>query len=183
VYADSKASGEHLARAHHADSGLPSVVARLFNTIGARQSAAHGMVLPRFVDQALAGADLTVHGDGSQTRCFCHVADTVAALLALSSSEAAAGGVYNVGSTSEISILALAERVIERLGSGSGIRFVPYEEAYGDGFEEPGRRRPDTAELQGLTGWLTLRTLDEAIDDVVRARGAEPVRGDASLAC
>ena len=123
--------------------------------------------LPRFVRQALRGDDLTVYGTGAQTRCFTHVRDTVAALLLLCDNESASGRTFNIGSSTSVTIAELARRVIERCRSDSGLLLVPYEEAYGDGFEELGARRPDTTALRSLTGWETLRTVDDAIDDVI----------------
>jgi UDP-glucose 4-epimerase len=166
-YSTSKAFGEALALGYHRDLGAPNVVVRLFNTVGPRQTGAYGMVLPRFVRQALAGEDLTVYGEGTQTRCFGHVYDTVEALLLLLDSEAASGRVFNIGNPVEISIRELAERVISRVGSGSAIRFVPYADAYDEGFEELGRRIPDTAALRELTGWAPTRSIGDAIDDVI----------------
>jgi UDP-glucose 4-epimerase len=131
------------------------------------------MVLPRFVRQAIAGDDLTVYGSGTQSRCFVHVADTVHALLLLVESDAAIGRVFNVGSTHEVPIIELAARVIERAGSDSRVQLVPYEEAYGTGFEELGRRKPDTAELERTTGWTPSRSLDETIDDVIAYERSE----------
>jgi UDP-glucose 4-epimerase len=128
----------------------------------------YGMVLPRVVRQALRGEDLTVYGNGTQTRCFIHVHDAVDALVRLSDREGALGRAFNVGNPGELSITALARKVIGRTGSRSSIRFVPYGQAYPEGFEELGRRRPDTAALQRLTGWRPRRTVDDAIDDVVR---------------
>lgn len=180
-YAIAKAFGEALAHGHYRDDGARMVVARLFNTVGPRQSGAYGMVLPRFVKQALAGEDLTVFGNGTQSRCFVHVLDTVHALLLLSDVEAAVGNVYNVGSSVEVPIIELARRVIERVGSDSRISLVPYEEAYDDGFEELGRRQPDTSAIQELTGWAPSRTLDEAIDDVIAYEQAAPRRPEDQL--
>ena len=140
---------------------------RLFNTTGPRQTGAYGMVLPRFVRQALDGEDLTVFGDGTQSRCFVHVLDTVHALLQLSDAKEAIGNVYNIGSSVETAIIELAGRVIQRTGSDSKIRLVPYSEAYEEGFEELGRRRPDTSAIAELAGWQPSRTLDETIDDLV----------------
>jgi UDP-glucose 4-epimerase len=166
-YANAKAFGEMLAFAYARERGARTVVVRLFNTVGPRQLGAYGMVLPRFVSQALSGEDLTVYGDGTQSRCFTHVYDTVEAILAVAKSERAVGGVFNVGATREITIQALAQRVIERTGSSSRIRRVPYGEAYGDGFEELGSRKPDTAAIEELCGWRPKRTIDDAIDDLV----------------
>jgi UDP-glucose 4-epimerase len=125
------------------------------------------MVLPRFVRQALLGEDVTVFGDGAQTRCFIHVLDTVEALVTLCDEPRATGSVYNIGNTAPISIFELACRVIDRAGSSSRIAVVPYDQAYAPGFEELGRRHPDTTLLRGLTGWAPARTLDDAIDDVI----------------
>ena len=166
-YSTSKAFGEALAVGYHREFGIPNVVVRLFNTVGPRQIGANGMVLPTFVRQALAGENLTVYGEGTQTRCFGHVYDIVDALLLLLDSDAASGRVFNIGNPVEISIIDLAKRVISRVGSRSTIRLVPYANAYEDGFEELGRRLPDTAAVRELTGWEPVRTIDEAIDDVI----------------
>jgi UDP-glucose 4-epimerase len=166
-YAIAKSYGEALAHGLYRDSGLRMVVTRLFNAVGPRQVSAYGMVLPRLVRQALAGDDLTVFGNGTQSRCFTHVLDTVHALVLLSDCEAAIGHAFNVGAPNEFTIIELARRVLERTGSSSTIRLVPYEEAYEKGFEELGRRKPDATALQAVTGWQPSRTLDEAIDDVI----------------
>ncbi|MBA3326786.1 MAG: NAD-dependent epimerase/dehydratase family protein, partial [Solirubrobacterales bacterium] len=159
-YAIAKSFGEALAHGYHRDMGVDVVTVRLFNTVGPRQSGLYGMVLPRLVRQALAGEDLTVYGDGSQTRCFIHVRDTVEAMRQLCHDPRAIGNVYNVGNTVPVSILQLAVRVIERANSSSRICLVPYETAYPPGFEELGRREPDTSLLQATTGWRPTRTLD-----------------------
>lgn len=166
-YATAKAFGEALAYSYAREQGSRMKVVRLFNTVGPRQTGAYGMVLPRFVRQALAGDDLTVFGNGTQSRCFAHVLDVVHGILLVLDSEEAVGKVYNIGSPLETAVIALAGKVIERTGSESKIRLVPYEEAYDDGFEELGRRKPDTTALETLTGWKPTRTVDEAIDDVV----------------
>jgi UDP-glucose 4-epimerase len=166
-YATAKAFGEALLHAYARESGARFTAARLFNTVGPRQQGAYGMVLPRFVRQALAGEDLTVYGNGAQSRCFVHVADTVRALLLLLDSDSAVGRVFNVGSQEEVPIIELAARVIERAESKSRVRLLPYEDAYGQGFEELGRRRADTTEIEQTTGWAPSRTLDETIDDVI----------------
>jgi UDP-glucose 4-epimerase len=166
-YSTSKAFGEALALGYHRELGAENVVVRLFNTVGPRQTGAYGMVLPRFVRQALTGEPITVYGDGTQTRCFVHVQDTVEAILRLLASEGAPGQVFNVGSDGEISIHELAQRVIARANSTSEIHFIPYIEAYDEGFEELGRRKPDTTALRELTGWEPQRTVDDAIDDVI----------------
>jgi UDP-glucose 4-epimerase len=165
-YSTSKAFGEILALGYH-KQGAENIIVRLFNTVGPRQAGQYGMVLPRFVGQALAGDDLTVYGDGTQSRCFMHVDDTVRALLTLLETDAAIGNVFNVGSTEEISIGELARRVIERTGSSSQIRYVPLEEAYEPGFEEVSHRKPVTTRLHAATGWAPRRAIDDAIDDVI----------------
>ena len=167
AYAAAKAYGEHLVYAYHRERGAESVVARLFNTVGPRQSGFYGMVLPRFVRQALAGEDITVYGNGTQSRCFTHVFDTVHALVLLMDSVDATGRVFNVGSPDEVPVVELARRVIERSGSRSTVTFVPYEDAYGEGFEELGRRKPDITAISECTGWAPSRDVDEAIDDVI----------------
>jgi len=166
-YAITKSLGEALAHAYHREQGARIVTTRLFNTTGPRQTGAYGMVLPRFVRQALEGEDLTVFGDGTQSRCFVHVLDTVHALLQLSDSDEAIGNVYNIGSTVETAIVELAGRVIARTGTDSKIQLVSYADAYEEGFEELGRRRPDTSAIAELVGWQPSRTLDETIDDLV----------------
>ena len=167
AYSTAKAFGEALAYGYHREQGARNTVVRLFNTVGPRQSAAYGMVLPRFVRQALAGEALSVYGNGTQSRCFCHVLDSVHALVMLMDSPRAVGSVYNIGSSLELPIVELARRVIERTGSRSKIELIPYEQAYETGFEELGRRIPDTTLLRTLTGWTPTRTVDEAIDDVI----------------
>jgi len=166
AYAASKALDEFLALAYHKEKRLNAVVVRLFNTVGPRQVGRYGMVLPRFVAQALAGAPLRVFGDGEQTRCFCHVRDTVRALIALDEPHEAEGGIFNVGTTTPISINDLAARVIALCSSASEIVHVPYSEAYAPGFEDMRRRVPDTRKLTELTGWQPERTLDEIIVEV-----------------
>jgi UDP-glucose 4-epimerase len=172
-YSTAKAFGEALAHSYHRQEDADMIVVRLFNTVGPRQTGAYGMVLPRFVRQALSGDSLTVYGTGAQSRCFAHVLDTVHGIVLLCDAEEASGNVYNIGSQSPVTIVELAGKVIERTGSDSKIELVPYEEAYGPGFEELGRRRPDTTALQELTGWSPSRTIDEAIDDVVAFEASE----------
>jgi UDP-glucose 4-epimerase len=167
AYATAKAFSEVLANAYCYETDTESVMVRLFNTVGPRQSGSYGMVLPRLVQQAMAGDDLTVYGDGTQTRCFAHVADVVEGILLLCDTEGAIGHTFNIGSPQAISIHDLAHRVIERTGSSSEIRLVPYEEAYGKGFEEIGRRHPDLAQIHSVTGWAPTRTIDDMIDDVI----------------
>jgi UDP-glucose 4-epimerase len=166
-YAIAKCFGEAVAQAYHDQHGTETIVVRLFNTIGARQTGRYGMVLPRFVRQALEGSDLTVYGDGTQTRCFTHVADTVRALAALAECDAAVGNTYNVGSETPVAVGALAERVIARCASASEVVHVAYSEAYAEGFEELGTRTPDTSALHAITGWHAERAIDTAIDDVI----------------
>jgi UDP-glucose 4-epimerase len=170
-YSLSKAFGEMLAFGYSREHGAEAVVVRLFNTVGPRQSGAYGMVLPRFVRQALSGEDLTVYGDGTQTRCFTHVYDTVEAMLALVESNEALGKAFNVGSPQEVSIAGLARHVIDRANSTSSIRYLPYSEAYPPGFEELGRRTPDISALTRLTGWHPRLTVEDAIDDVIAHHG------------
>ena len=167
AYATAKAFGEALTYGYHREQGTAAVVARLFNTVGPRQRGAYGMVLPRLVRQALAGEELTVYGDGGQSRCFVHVHDSIQALLMLCDAELANGRVFNVGSDRETTIVELAAKVIERSGSSSRVRLVPYQEAYGEGFEELGRRKPDATALRRLTGWEPTRDLNAMIDDVI----------------
>ncbi len=166
-YAIAKCFGEAVAQAYHDQHGTETIVVRLFNTVGPRQTGRYGMVLPRFARQALGGESLTVYGDGTQTRCFTHVADTVRAITALAASDAAVGNTYNIGSSTPIAIADLAQRVIARCESASDIVQVPYDEAYAEGFEELGARTPDTSALRGLTGWQAERGIDAAIDDVI----------------
>jgi UDP-glucose 4-epimerase len=168
TYAIAKSFGEALIYGYVGRHGVDATVVRLFNTVGPRQTGAYGMVLPRFVRQALRGEDLTVYGSGAQTRCFTHVKDTVSALMLLSENQGASGQTFNIGSSTPVTIVELARRVIERTGSQSGLVPVPYEEAYGEGFEELGSRRPDTTALRNLTGWQPRCTVDDAIDDVIR---------------
>lgn len=177
-YAIAKSFGEALINGYQGRHAVEATIVRLFNTVGPRQTSQYGMVLPTFVRQALRGQDLTVYGTGAQTRCFTHVQDTVTALALLCESQEAQGRTFNVGSATPVAIVELARRVIERADSSSGIVLVPYEKAYGDGFEELGSRRPDTTALRNLTGWQPCCTADDAIDDVIayeRARRDAPV--------
>lgn len=167
AYSTSKAVDEILSFAYHKEHGLPTVVVRLFNTVGPRQSAAYGMVIPRMVHQALAGVPLTVFGDGAQRRCFCHVADVVDGICRLLSHERAIGDVFNIGADEEVTILGLAERIVAATASGSRIEFIPYEVAYEPGFEDMRRRIPDTSKMRALTGWKPRRTLDEILDETI----------------
>jgi UDP-glucose 4-epimerase len=181
AYACSKAIDEFLAMAYWRERRLPTIVVRLFNTVGPRQTGSYGMVVPRFVSQALVGEPLTVYGDGHQTRCFCHVADVVQALFGLMTEESAYGNVFNVGATSEISILDLARRIVELTGSDSEISMIPYDEAYGEGFEDMYRRVPDIAKVQALIGWTPTHVLEDIVGDVVTHQqgGSEHQKGAA----
>jgi UDP-glucose 4-epimerase len=166
-YACSKAIDEFLALAYWREKKLPTVIVRLFNTVGPRQTGQYGMVIPTFVKQALAGRPLTVYGDGSQTRCFGYVKDVVGALIALMEREEAVGQVFNIGSTEEVSIMELARRVKELTGSKSEIVTVPYDEAYEEGFEDMPRRVPDTSKVSALTGFRPTMTLDGILQSVI----------------
>jgi UDP-glucose 4-epimerase len=167
AYSTAKAVDEILAYAYHKERGLPTIVVRLFNTVGPRQSPAYGMVIPRLVRQALADEPLTVYGDGTQTRCFCHVQDVVTALVGLLDHPEAVGNVFNVGSQQEISILDLARRVVSRTKSRSELNLIPYDQAYESGFEDMLRRVPDTTRVRALTGWKPTRALDEILDEMI----------------
>jgi UDP-glucose 4-epimerase len=159
---------EFLALAYARERGLPVVVARLFNTVGPRQTGRYGMVLPRFVAAARASEPLRVFGDGQQKRCFCHVADTVEALVRLQNCPEAIGQIVNVGATEEISIAELAKLVVKLLDSRSTVRLVPYADAYAAGFEDMPRRRPDIDRLEKLTGFRPRIDLEEAIRSLCR---------------
>jgi UDP-glucose 4-epimerase len=165
-----------MALARHRRGEVDAVVARLFNVVGPRQTGRYGMVVPRFVRQALAGEPITVYGDGTQQRCFCDVGDVVVAILGLAEHAEAPGRVYNIGASEEISILELAERVRKLTGSDSPIEMVPYSEAYAPGFEDMQRRVPSTERLHALLGWQPTRALDEILQDVIaweRARAGD----------
>ncbi len=166
AYAASKMVDEFLSLAYHREYDLPVIVVRLFNTVGPGQTGRYGMVVPRFVGQALRDEPLTVYGDGSQTRCFCDVRDVVQALGALAEHPDAVGQVFNVGGRDEISIRQLAERIIQRTGSSSQLTFIPYDEASAPGFEDKRRRVPDISKVHRLLGWEPGISLDETIDAV-----------------
>jgi UDP-glucose 4-epimerase len=167
AYATSKALDEFLALAYHRSKNLPVVIGRFFNTVGPRQSAQYGMVIPRFVRQALAGEPLTVYGDGLQTRCFCNVRDVVRAVLLLIENDAAEGQVFNIGSTEEISMRDLAERVKSRCKSSSDITFIPYEKVYSVGYEDMRQRVPDIEKIKGAVGWQPEIPLTQTLDEIV----------------
>jgi UDP-glucose 4-epimerase len=166
-YACSKAVDEFLALAYYREKGLPTVVGRLFNTVGPRQTGRYGMVVPTFMRQALAGQPVTVFGDGEQRRCFCHVKDVVRALADLLERDDLFGEVFNIGSCEEVTIMELAERVKTLSGSESEILRIPYEEAYQEGFEDMLRRVPDISKIERAIGWRGTRDLDEILGDVM----------------
>jgi UDP-glucose 4-epimerase len=168
-YACSKLMDEFLALAYAQEKLLPVTIARLFNTVGPRQTGRYGMVLPRFISAAQRGEPLIVHGDGLQSRCFCFVKDTVEALVRLQNSPAARGEVFNIGSTEEISILELAKLIIATLGSKSKIEFIPYDQAYAPGFEDMRRRKPSVEKLAAITGFRPATTLRETIRQTAEA--------------
>jgi UDP-glucose 4-epimerase len=171
-YACSKAIDEFLALAWHRQSGLPVTIVRLFNTVGTRQSGRYGMVLPTFVEQALREQPITVYGSGRQSRCFTHVADIVEALIAIAHHDATIGEIYNLGSTSEITIQQLAQRVLEATASRSPIVHVPYEQAYAPGFEDMQRRLPSIAKAHAAFGFQTRRNLQQVLAEVIADRRA-----------
>ncbi len=167
AYACSKLMDEFLALAHFRENKLPVIVARLFNTVGPRQTGTYGMVIPRFVSQALRGEPLTVYGDGSQTRTFCHVADAVEALAGLMSTADAYGRVFNVGGDGEVSILEVARQVIAAAQSSSTIEFVPFEKAYNEEFEDMQRRVPCLRKIENAIGYRPRHDLRKVIEDVI----------------
>ncbi len=167
AYATSKVLDEFLALAYHKEMDLPVVVFRLFNTIGPRQRGRYGMVVPRFARQALSGADITVYGDGQQSRCFCDVRDVVPAIMELAAEPQAEGRVFNVGAQVEIAILDLAHKVKEMTGSQSAIILVPYEQATEQGFEDMHRRVPDIGRIHKLLGWEPRIPLERSIADII----------------
>jgi UDP-glucose 4-epimerase len=166
AYAASKMVDEFLGLAYFREYGLPVVPFRLFNTVGPRQTGQYGMVVPRFLSAALRGEPITVYGDGNQSRCFCDVADVVQALLGLIRHPQAPGQVFNIGTTEEISILELAERAKQLTSSKSPIKFVPYSEAYAEGFEDMTRRVPDIGRINELIGWSPKHNLDQTLGRV-----------------
>jgi UDP-glucose 4-epimerase len=167
AYACSKALDEFLAIAYCRERGLPTVVGRLFNTVGPRQTDSYGMVVPTFVRQALSGVPITVFGSGEQQRCFCHARDVVRALADLAGRDDVYGEVFNIGSTEEVSIHELAVRVKRATGSSSEIVRIPYAEAYGENFEDMRRRVPDTSKVVAALGWQPSASLDQILADVI----------------
>jgi UDP-glucose 4-epimerase len=180
AYADSKAMDEFLALAHHQEGDLDCVIVRLFNTVGPRQSGEYGMVIPRFVEAALANSPIEIFGDGEQTRCFCHVDDTVRALVALMDAPNTSGEIYNVGSPNRIRIIDLADRIRQALGSSSELVFVPFDQVYGQGIEDMLHRIPSIAKVGAAVGWKPERSLDDILADVIedkRTAGAAELSG------
>jgi UDP-glucose 4-epimerase len=175
AYADSKAMDEFLALAHHQERGLDCVIVRLFNTVGPRQSGQYGMVIPSFVHNAIAGRTIEIHGDGHQTRCFCHVGDTIRALQGLMDARELSGDIFNVGSQNKISILELADRIKAATGSDSEVRFVAYEDVYGQGIEDMIHRQPSTRKINGAIGWEPEHDLEQILADVIAHIRATPV--------
>jgi UDP-glucose 4-epimerase len=176
AYSTSKAMDEIFAYEYCRQNGLRTVVVRLFNCAGPRQTGAYGMVVPRFVRQALTGEDVTVFGDGTQSRCFCHVVDMVEAMLGLLATDEAVGDVFNVGAQNEISVRGLADLVIDMTGSSSEIRYVPYNEAYEPGFEDMERRLPDISKIKRVTGWQPEHSLLDIVRDVIKHEMDEAVK-------
>ncbi|HEY6230090.1 MAG TPA: GDP-mannose 4,6-dehydratase [Pyrinomonadaceae bacterium] len=173
-YACSKAIDEFLALAYWREKKLPTTIVRLFNTVGPRQTGRYGMVIPTFVKQALAGRPITVYGDGKQTRCFGYVGDVVGALIKLMDTDQSVGQVFNIGSTEEISIRDLAEKVKQLTHSDSEVVFVPYDEAYEEGFEDMPRRVPDTTKINKLVGFKPEMTLDGILETVISFHRGRP---------
>ena len=166
TYSDAKALEEAIAHALFLTKGLKVTTVRLFNTVGPRQTGRYGMVVPRFVQAALAGQPITIYGDGTQSRVFCHVADAVKAILILASNDKAIGEVYNIGGVGETTIKKLAEKIIEHTKSTSAITYTAYDDAYPAGYEDMQRRVPDTTKIKNAIGWSPVNTLDSIIDDV-----------------
>jgi UDP-glucose 4-epimerase len=166
TYSDAKALEEAIAHALFLTKKLKVTTIRLFNTVGPRQTGRYGMVLPRFVQSALKNEPITIYGDGTQSRVFCHVADAVSAILTIAQSDSTIGGVYNIGGVGETTIKQLAEKIIERTKSNSTITYTPYDQAYSAGYEDMQRRVPDITKIKNAIGWSPENTLDSIIDDV-----------------
>ncbi|HAB12369.1 MAG TPA: nucleoside-diphosphate sugar epimerase [Planctomycetaceae bacterium] len=178
AYGCSKAIDEFLGLAYHRQRGLPVVVGRFFNVVGPRQVGAYGMVIPRFVDQALDGGPVVVYDDGSQIRCFAHVNEVVKSILGLMDEPDAAGGVFNIGSDQPVSVRQLAERVVAKVGGEIPIEHIAYSEAYGEDFEDIQRRVPEVDKLERAIGSKPSMTLDEILDDIIAWRRAGRPDGD-----
>ncbi len=175
-YACSKAIDEFLSIAYWKEKRVPTVIARLFNTVGPRQTGRYGMVIPNFVQQALAGEDIKIFGDGTQTRCFTHVSDVVGALIKIAEHPRAVGEVYNIGSDHEVSILQLAERIKTLTESESRVVFVPYSEAYEEGFEDMMRRVPDISKVRSLIEYNPRLDLDYILTSVIEYQRGRTLR-------
>ena len=171
-YSEAKAIDESIAYFYFQEQGLPVRLVRLFNTVGPRQVGYYGMVVPRFVTSALKNENISVYGDGNQVRCFCHVTDAVAALLKVIDSKEAVGQVFNIGNNQQITIMELAKKVIEVTGSKSKIELVPYEKAYGPGFEDMQRRVPDISKIKKMLGWEPKIGLEQIIKDIAAYNSA-----------
>ena len=177
AYADSKAMDEFLALAYHQERGLDCVIVRLFNTVGPRQSGQYGMVVPRFVERALLGSPLEIFGDGMQTRCFCHVRDTIRALRALTDGgDASSGEIFNIGSQERIRIVELAEQILRATDSRSEIVYVPYDEVYGLGIEDMFHRIPSIEKIATAISWAPTKRLSETLGDVIEHVRAAPIQ-------
>jgi UDP-glucose 4-epimerase len=166
TYSDAKAIEEAMAFALHQDKKLPVTTVRLFNTVGPRQSGRYGMVVPRFVQAALKNEALTIYGDGTQSRVFCHVDDAIRAIATIAATDATIGDVFNVGGSSEVNIKELAERVITTTKSQSVITYTPYSDAYPAGFEDIQRRVPDISKIKQAIGWVPTKNLETIIKDI-----------------
>jgi UDP-glucose 4-epimerase len=166
TYSDAKALEEAIAHSLHATEGLKVTTVRLFNTVGPRQTGRYGMVLPRFVQAALANQPITIYGDGSQSRVFCHVQDAIKAILTLAATDSTIGDVFNVGGVGETTVKELAEKIIKQTNSSSTITYTKYEDAYPAGFEDMQRRVPDITKIKKTINWAPANTLDSIIDDV-----------------
>jgi UDP-glucose 4-epimerase len=166
TYSDAKAIEEAMAFALHQEKKLSVTTVRLFNTVGPRQTGRYGMVVPRFVQAALKNEPLTIYGDGTQSRVFCHVADAVTAIVTMAASDATIGDVYNVGGTGEVTIKQLAEQVIKLTGSSSAITYTAYSDAYPAGFEDIQRRVPDISKVKNAIGWAPTKDLTQIISDI-----------------
>jgi UDP-glucose 4-epimerase len=168
LYANTKATDEFLAYAYHRERALPMVIVRFFNTVGPRQTGQYGMVVPRFVRQALRSEPITIHGDGSQSRCFTYVGDAVRALLRLAETPSAVGEVFNIGCPHEITILELARKIVALTGSASPLRFIPYDQAFERGFEDMRRRVPDVSKLLAAIGYAPHTPLEENLNRIIQ---------------
>ena len=169
AYACSKAIDEFLGLAFHQESGLDVIITRFFNTIGPRQTGEYGMVVPRFVQKALKNEPILIYGNGRQSRCFCYVSDVVDALVGLMGCSQAAGGVYNIGSTEEISIEGLADKIIEMAGSESEKQFLSYEKAYGRAIDDMMRRVPSLERIKGMIGWEPVVSLEQSLEMIIES--------------